>query len=64
MILDFNTPGKLVVSMEPYIRSMFEDMPEDMIGTAVNPAAPHLFNFNTSNPEYRVKRRPGVSSIW
>jgi hypothetical protein len=52
MILDFSTSGKLVVFMEPYIRSMIEDMPMDMIGTAENPAAPHLSNVNTSNPEY------------
>jgi hypothetical protein len=39
MRLDFSNPGKLVVSMEPYIKSMIEEMPKDMIGTAVNPAA-------------------------
>jgi hypothetical protein len=27
MCLDFNSPGKLVVTMESYIRSMIEEMP-------------------------------------
>jgi hypothetical protein len=51
MILGFSTPGKLVVSMEPYIRSTIEEMPEVMTGTAVNPAASHLFDVY-SHPEY------------
>jgi hypothetical protein len=59
MILDFSTPGKLVVSMEPYIRSMIEEMPEDMTGTAVNPAASHLFDVN-SHPEYLSEKESTV----
>lgn len=51
MRLDFSNPGKLVVSMEPYILSMIEEIPNDMIGTAVNPASPHLFQVNTTDPE-------------
>jgi hypothetical protein len=31
---------------------MIEEMPEDMRGFAVNPAAPHLFTVNTRNPVY------------
>jgi hypothetical protein len=52
MCLDFSSPGKLVVSMESYIKSMIEEMPNDMIGTAVTPAAPHLFTVNTINPDF------------
>jgi hypothetical protein len=52
MRLDFSTPGKLVISMEPYIKSMLDEMPADMFGRVVNPAAPHLFNINTTNPEH------------
>jgi hypothetical protein len=52
MCLDFSSPGKLVVSMESYIKSMVEEMPEDMTGTSVTPAATHLFNVNTTNPVY------------
>jgi hypothetical protein len=59
MILDFSTPGKLVVSMEPYIRSMIEEMPEDMTGTAVNPAAAHLLDVN-SHPEYLTEKESAV----
>jgi hypothetical protein len=52
MCLVFSSPGKLVVSMESYIKSMIEEMPNGMIGTAVTPAAPHLFTVNTINPEF------------
>ena len=50
MRLDFSTPGKLIISMEPYIRSMIDEMPDNMTGTAANPAAPHLFVVNTADP--------------
>jgi hypothetical protein len=42
MQLDFSTPGKLVISMVPYIQSMIDEMPENMIGTAANPALTFL----------------------
>jgi hypothetical protein len=37
--------------MEPYIRSMLDEMPDHMIGVAANPAAPHLFVVNTKDPQ-------------
>jgi hypothetical protein len=38
--------------MEPYIKSMIEEMPSNMTGVAVDPAGPHLFEVNASNPDY------------
>jgi hypothetical protein len=35
---------------------MIEEMPEDMIGISVTPAATHLFNVNTTNPAYLNER--------
>jgi hypothetical protein len=52
MHMDFSTPGKLFVSMEPYIKSMLDEMPSDMFVRSVNPTASHLFNINATNPEY------------
>jgi hypothetical protein len=52
MCLDFSCPGKLVVSMESYIKAMIEEMPEDMTGVSVTPAATNLINVNSTNPVY------------
>jgi hypothetical protein len=48
MTLDFSKPGSVVVEMFDYIDTMVNDMPEDMRGSAVTPAANHLFNVNES----------------
>jgi hypothetical protein len=42
--------------MESYIKAMIEEMPEDMTGISVTPAATHLFNVNTTNPAYLNER--------
>mmetsp|Transcript_15002 Transcript_15002/g.21701 ORF Transcript_15002/g.21701 Transcript_15002/m.21701 type:complete len:147 (-) Transcript_15002:412-852(-) len=43
MTLDFTSKGKVKVSMKDYIESIIEDLRGEMIGRAVTPAAPHLF---------------------
>jgi hypothetical protein len=55
MCLDFSCPDKLVVSMESYVISMIEEMPEDMNGTSTTPASTH--HVNTTNPVY-LKQLP------
>jgi hypothetical protein len=42
--------------MVPYIQSMIDEMPENMIGTVANPAASHLFAMNTCNPDHLNER--------
>jgi len=49
IVFDFTVDGEVKVDMSDYIRTIFADMPEDMIGTAATPAAGHLFNVN-ENP--------------
>ena len=49
MTLDFSVKGKVKVIMKDYIQDMLDDLPSDMDGEAVNPAAEHLFTAN-ENP--------------
>ena len=44
MQLDFQKPGKLVVDMSDYIRTILTELPAEMRGRAKTPAAKHLFN--------------------
>ena len=44
MQLDFRQPGKLVVDMSDYIRTILTELPAEMRGRAKTPAAKHLFN--------------------
>ena len=46
MKIDYLRKGKVMFSMENYIRQMLEGAPYDMEGTAKTPAACHLFNVN------------------
>ena len=46
MMLDFSLPGKVQIRMEEYIRNMLAELPEDMTGLAMTPAAEHLFKIN------------------
>jgi len=50
MTLDFSIDGKCKIVMKDYIEEMLEDLPSDMDGEAVTPAANHLFEVN-DNPE-------------
>jgi hypothetical protein len=51
MVLDFTDPGKVAISMIEYIKGVLHDAPDDMKGTAINPAAKHLFTVNENNPK-------------
>ncbi len=46
MTLDFTEPGKVKITMSDYIENLFDELPEDMSGTAATPAANHLFTVN------------------
>jgi len=51
MILDFTTPGKvMVVSMKDFIERMINELPTDIDGEAVTAAANHLFKVNETDP--------------
>ena len=50
MILDFTTPGKVMVSMKDFIERMPNELPTDMDGEAVTAAANHLFEVNETEP--------------
>jgi hypothetical protein len=43
MTIDYSTVGKVMIRMDDYVENMLGDVPEDMSGTAVTPAAEHLF---------------------
>lgn len=46
MVLDYSECNKVKIRMEGYIENMLNDMPDDMEGEAVTPAANHLFEVN------------------
>jgi hypothetical protein len=50
MTLDFSKPGEVTVTMVDYIKTTLHDAPKEMRGSAVTPAASHLFQVNTENP--------------
>ena len=52
MKLDYTVPRTLKVSMTDYINTVLDNCPDGMDGTAVTPAASHLFKVNDVNPEY------------
>jgi hypothetical protein len=43
MTLDFSEDGKFIISMENYLNAVLGDLRKDMSGTALLPAAEHLF---------------------
>jgi len=43
MDLDYSTPGKLAVSMVPYLNNILREFPEGLGESAATPAADHLF---------------------
>jgi hypothetical protein len=53
MKLDFSKPGEVTVTiMIDYIKSVLHDLPKEMCGKAITPAAAHLFQVNLTNPVY------------
>ena len=51
MTLDYQTPGKVKITMVNYIKDMLRELPTDMDGESITPAGNHLFQVNESNPE-------------
>ena len=43
MILDYSTPGAVAISMQKYIEELLNEVPEDMKGVSMTPAADNLF---------------------
>ena len=46
MTIDYSVEGKVIFTMPDYIKKLLEECPTDMDGTAVSPAANHLFDVN------------------
>jgi hypothetical protein len=47
MTIDYSTDGKVVIRMEDYVENMLGDLPDNMNGLAVTPAAEHLFKVDS-----------------
>ena len=43
MVLDYSTEGKVKIRMVDYVKKMIDEVPPEMDGSAVTPAAPYLF---------------------
>jgi Reverse transcriptase (RNA-dependent DNA polymerase) len=48
MVLDFSQAGAVKISMIDYIQMVLHDLPEEMIGHAVTPAANYLFDVDNT----------------
>ena len=47
MKIDFSTPGQVKFTMDPYIDTLIQEIPEDLVhGPASTPAGQHLFQVN------------------
>jgi Reverse transcriptase (RNA-dependent DNA polymerase) len=46
MTLDFSTDGQVSIRMQDYVENMVADLPASFDGTALTPAAEHLFKVN------------------
>ena len=44
MWLDYSIPGEVRISMEEYLRGLFDDFPEEITETPETPATSNLFN--------------------
>jgi hypothetical protein len=52
MTLDYSTPGKVMIRMTDYIKKMLAELPSgEMEGEAATPAASHLFEVNSKDPQ-------------
>jgi hypothetical protein len=47
MTIDYSTDGKVAIRMEDYVENMLVDLPDNMNGLAVTPAAEHLFKVDS-----------------
>jgi len=48
MSIEYTTRGKVKISMYKYIKKMLDELPLDMSGISITPAALHLFNTDDS----------------
>jgi hypothetical protein len=46
MTIDYSIPGKVQITMIPYIQGMLDELPPKMAGESATPAASHLFQVN------------------
>ena len=51
MTIDYTEGGKVKFSMLEYVERLLEEAADDMKGTAMTPAANHLFKINKTNPK-------------
>jgi hypothetical protein len=51
MTIDYGTDGKVIIRMDDYVENMLEELPEDMSGVAVTPAAAHLFKVDDTEED-------------
>jgi len=51
MTIDYSEEGKVKFTMYDYIDDLLEELPPHMRGSASSPAAAHLFETNTEDPE-------------
>ena len=63
MTLNFETSGQLTIDMRPYIKAMFEEMPESMKGASATPAATYLFDTRNSAPKLEGKDKDQYHSM-
>jgi len=50
MTIDYRKEGNVRISMFKYMQELLSDLPDDMDGMAVTPAAEHLFKVNETDP--------------
>ena len=56
MTLDYTKPGKVQISMIPYIEKMLEYFPERIKDTGITLAADHLFTIRTDLDSKKLQR--------
>jgi len=54
MKLDFTGNGKVSITMFDYIKNFLDELPIEMAGVAVMPAASHLFEMNKSGVKLKT----------
>jgi hypothetical protein len=50
MALDFNTPDKVKIIMDEYLKNILEELPDDLKWNAPTPACNNLFQVNSRSP--------------
>lgn len=51
MTINFTMPGKVIIRMDECVEGILNEACDDMSGEATTPAAEHLFDVNTNNPQ-------------